>query len=225
MLLLSVFTFDVILVTDDTVNMVNINGIRDMQNYTSEKFVIRARLLICPTRCHTWYLRLRGAFPLKLPPAAELSGVDVHFQIIKTLEPAPPPWIAPLFSYGCPPNSSGWLISMHPYTKTLATTKMWQGESPKPSGGPLWWNLGDEPRSLQHQSGHIWSLKRDRPTLPDCTTQLNVDIGAHKCGIPPLPGLIWIRSGGTSRTFIRGRNKTPLTYPWKHMCTRSKWTM
>ena len=65
-------------------------GIRYMRNFSSDHFVVRERLLLRPTRCHSCYLRGRRAFPIRIPPTAELRRADAKFQTLKTLEPVPP---------------------------------------------------------------------------------------------------------------------------------------
>ena len=42
-------------------------GIRDIRNFLSDHFALRARLLRRPTLCHTQYLRGRKSFPLRPP--------------------------------------------------------------------------------------------------------------------------------------------------------------
>ena len=59
--------------------------IRDMRNFSPEHFALRARLLQRPTCFHDWYLRGRRAFPLRLPPAEELTRSDAKFQTLKAL--------------------------------------------------------------------------------------------------------------------------------------------
>ena len=150
---------------------------------------------------------------LNSSPAAELSGVDVKFQTIKTLEPSPPPtWSAPLSPSGCPPNKSVLLISVHPCVATLSTTAIWQGVSPKPSDGPLWWTLGDKPRISQQKLGRVWILQREITTLAERTPYWNVGIGTHLYGRLTLPGPIWRSSGGGGVPDPLSEGGT--THPW-----------
>ena len=60
-------------------------GIRDMRNFSSDHFVVRARLLLRPTRCHSCYLRGRRAFLLRPPPTVELIRAETKFQTLKAL--------------------------------------------------------------------------------------------------------------------------------------------
>ena len=61
-----------------------------MRNLSSDKFALNERLLWRPTRYHARYLRGRRAFPIRIPPTAELRRADAKFQTLKTLEPVPP---------------------------------------------------------------------------------------------------------------------------------------
>ena len=65
-------------------------GIRDIHNFSSDHFALRAQLLWLPTHFHNRYLRGRIPISLRLLPAKELSRVESKFQNLKTLEPVPP---------------------------------------------------------------------------------------------------------------------------------------
>ena len=82
-------------------------GIRDMRKFLSDHFVLRARLLQSPTRCHTMYLWGRRTVPLRLPPTAELRRAGAKVHTLKALEPVPPSLNAPLYPSGYPHTLSG----------------------------------------------------------------------------------------------------------------------
>ena len=67
-----------------------------MQNFLSDQFALRKQLLRRPNRCHTRYLRGRRGFPLRIPPAEELTRAGVKFQTLKALETVPPKITPPL---------------------------------------------------------------------------------------------------------------------------------
>ena len=107
-------------------------GIRNMQNFLSDHFALRARLLRFPTRCHYWYHRGRRASPLMIPPAKERSRADNKFQNLKSLEPVltklkPPPrplWMSPAS------------IRLIEKRTALRWNPRRQGGSREPSAGP-----------------------------------------------------------------------------------------
>ena len=72
-------------------------GIHNMWNFSSEKSVLRARLIQRPTHCHARYLMGRIAFILRLPPAKELTRSDSKLQTLKAMEPVPPKLKRPPF--------------------------------------------------------------------------------------------------------------------------------
>ena len=71
-------------------------GIRDLRNFASDHFELRALLLQRTTRFHGVYLRGRRAFALTLPLAVPLNLMDTKFQELKAIEMPPPPTIQPL---------------------------------------------------------------------------------------------------------------------------------
>ena len=81
--------YDYILNTD--CRLFELLGIREMRNYSSDHFALRARLLQGLSQCHTRYLWVRLAFPLSLLAAADRSVADTKFQALKLLDlPSPP---------------------------------------------------------------------------------------------------------------------------------------
>ena len=61
-----------------------------MRNLLSDYSALREGLFRCPTCCHTHYLRVSRAFPLRIPPTKEYSRADDKLHNLKTLEPVPP---------------------------------------------------------------------------------------------------------------------------------------
>ena len=66
-------------------------GKRDVRNYSSDHFSLRARLLYFPTQCHNRYLQGLCASPLSLHASEDLILVDSKFQELKVLDPTPTP--------------------------------------------------------------------------------------------------------------------------------------
>ena len=64
-------------------------GIWDLENFSSNHFVLRARLLWRTTRCHSWYLRGQRSFPLRPQHMGPQRLVDAEFQELKALEIPP----------------------------------------------------------------------------------------------------------------------------------------
>ena len=85
-------------------------GIRYMHNFSSDHFVVRERLLLRPTRCHSCYLRGRRAFLRPPPPTVELIRADTKFQTLKALEMVPPKLKRPPRSVWMSPDSI-WLMN------------------------------------------------------------------------------------------------------------------
>ena len=54
-------------------------GIRDLRNFASYHFVLRARLIQIPTIFHEGYLRERRALPLNLPLTGPIKLVYTKF--------------------------------------------------------------------------------------------------------------------------------------------------
>ena len=69
--------------------------IRYINNYSSDYFALRDRLLQCPTRCHGSYLQGCHAFPLALPDPDNLRLADRKFQELKSLGPTLSPFTHP----------------------------------------------------------------------------------------------------------------------------------
>ena len=70
-------------------------GIREVSNYSSDQFALRARLLQLPMRCHGSYLRGRRYFTLSLPAPDYFRLTDKKLKDSKALEPKPPPMTRP----------------------------------------------------------------------------------------------------------------------------------
>ena len=66
-------------------------GIKDVHNYSSDNFALQARILQRQTRCHGSYLWGHRAFPLSLPAPEDFRPTDRKFQEMKAMEPNPPP--------------------------------------------------------------------------------------------------------------------------------------
>ena len=47
-----------------------------MQNFPSNHFTLRTRLLHFSTNCHSHYLKVSRSFPLRLPPVEECIRAD-----------------------------------------------------------------------------------------------------------------------------------------------------
>ena len=60
-------------------------GIRDMQNYPSDHFKLRDRLVNNLMRCHRSYLQGRCAFALSLLAPEDFRPVGKQFQELKAL--------------------------------------------------------------------------------------------------------------------------------------------
>ena len=78
-------------------------GTRNMRNFSSDHFALRAQLLRRHIRCHAQYLRGRQVLLLRIPPAEELTRAEAKFQTFKALElvlpklklPPRPLWMSP----------------------------------------------------------------------------------------------------------------------------------
>ena len=70
-------------------------GIRDLRNFSSDHYTLRACLLQHPTRYHTRYLQGSCALPLTLPAQENFIPADAKLQNLKALEPPP---------LSCPPH-------------------------------------------------------------------------------------------------------------------------
>ena len=64
--------------------------IRDLQNFSSNNFGLRAQLIMRITWCHGRYLRGWLTFPLQFLKMGFLRKVDARFQELKALEDPPP---------------------------------------------------------------------------------------------------------------------------------------
>ena len=87
-------------------------GIREVSNYSSDQFALRARLLQLPMRCHGSYLRGRRYFTLSLPAPDYFRLTDKKLKDSKALEPKPPPMTRPPHPQWMSEIST-WLIDEH----------------------------------------------------------------------------------------------------------------
>ena len=83
-------------------------GIRDMRDYSSDHFALRAFLLQRPTRFHAGYLQVRHVLPLSLLTSTDLRMVDTKFQALKSLIP-------PIVPLDAPPSPPVDVIYHHQY--------------------------------------------------------------------------------------------------------------
>ena len=72
-------------------------GIRDVSNYSSDHFTLRAWLLLCPTWYQISYLWGRRTFTIALPAPDEFRITDKKLKDMKAVKPTPTP-------LNCPPH-------------------------------------------------------------------------------------------------------------------------